>query len=37
VIVQNIARDVSRKIAEYKNYGSGISRDAWAIPHKVGS
>ena len=37
VIVQNTARDVSRKIAEYKNYGSGISRDAWAIPHKVGS
>jgi DNA-binding IclR family transcriptional regulator len=35
VIVQNTARDVSRKIAEYQNYGSGISRDAWAMPHKV--
>ena len=35
MIVQNTARDVSRKIAEYQNYGSGISRDAWAIPHKV--
>jgi DNA-binding IclR family transcriptional regulator len=31
-VVQDTARDVSRKIAEYRNYGSGISRDASAMP-----
>lgn len=29
-VVQAVARDVSRKIAEYGNYGSNISHDAWA-------
>ena len=32
VIVQKTARDVSQKIAEYRNYGSGISRDVRAMP-----
>jgi DNA-binding IclR family transcriptional regulator len=31
-VVQKTARDVSRKIGEYRNYGPGISRDAWAMP-----
>lgn len=34
-VVQKTARDVSRQIAEYRNYGLGMSRDAWAIPPKV--
>jgi DNA-binding IclR family transcriptional regulator len=34
-VVQRTARDVSRQIAEYKNYGLGMSPDAWAIPPKV--
>jgi DNA-binding IclR family transcriptional regulator len=33
-IVQGTANDVSRQIAEYQSYGAGLSRDAWAIPHK---
>jgi len=32
VVVQAVARDVSRKIAEYRSYGSSISREAWAMP-----
>jgi DNA-binding IclR family transcriptional regulator len=35
VVVQKTARDVSRQIAEYTNYGSSASRGAWAIPPKV--
>ena len=34
VVVDRTAREFSRQIAEYQNYGSGITRDAWAIPHK---
>lgn len=31
-VVQNTARDVSRKIGEYRNYGSGLSHDSLAMP-----
>lgn len=34
-VVQKTARDVSRQIAEYTNYGSAAPRGAWAIPPKV--
>lgn len=34
-IVRKTARDVSRQVAEYRNYGSGISREKWAIPPTV--
>jgi DNA-binding IclR family transcriptional regulator len=31
-VVQSTARDVSRKIVEYRNYGSGVSHEAFAMP-----
>ena len=34
-VVQKTARDVSRQIEEYQDYGSGKSRDAWPVPHKA--
>lgn len=34
-VVQKTAREVSRQMAEYRNYGLGMTRDAWAIPPKV--
>ena len=34
-IVRKTARDVSRRVAEYRNYGSGIPREGWAVPHHV--
>jgi DNA-binding IclR family transcriptional regulator len=35
MVVQKTARDVSRQIAEYQNYGSGTTREAWTLPHKA--